>query len=395
MSVASWSGSLLAWEQELTALKARVGRVLPRRELRETGADFLDGLLSGIERKTAWLMAEQSGAERPYRMQSLLGRSHWDADRLRDEVRDYVVEALGNEDGVLIVDETGFVKKGDRSAGVARQYSGTAGRIENSQIGVFLAYASRYGQALVDRRLYLPESWTKDRARCAKASIPETVEFATKPKMARAMVEAALDAGVPCAYVLGDAVYGADSSLRRMLEAREQPYVLAVRGAHFMRRGGDRLFEETSPEELASEFEPDDWVCHAAGEGAKGPRLYDWARIRRPWTSKGGFEHWLLVRRKRSTSGEKAYYLVFAPPGSSLAELAAVAGLRWAIEECFERAKDDLGLDHCEARSWHGWHRHMSLCMAALAFLSKLSADLRRSAWSKPNETSPKEPIAA
>ncbi|MER8874006.1 IS701 family transposase, partial [Mesorhizobium sp. M0814] len=203
-----------------------------------------------------------------------------------------------HEDGVLIVDETGFVKKGDRSAGVARQYSGTAGRIENSQVGVFLAYASRYGQALVDRRLYLPESWTRDRARCARASIPEMVEFATKPKMARAMVEAALDAGVPCAYVLGDAVYGADSSLRRMLEAREQPYVLAVRGAHFMRRGGDRLFEETSPEELASEFEPDDWACHAAGEGAKGPRLYDWARIRRPWTSKGGFEHWLLVRRK-------------------------------------------------------------------------------------------------
>ncbi|MER9651722.1 IS701 family transposase [Mesorhizobium sp. M0199] len=279
ISVASWSGSLLAWGHELTALKARIGRALPRRELRETGADFLDGLLSGIERKTGWLMAEQSGAERPYRMQSLLGRSHWDADRLRDEVRDYVVEALGDEDGVLIVDETGFVKKGDRSAVVARQYSGTAGRIENSQIGVFLAYASRYGQALVDRRLYLPESWTKDRARCARASIPETVEFATKPKMARAMVEAALDAGVPCAYVLGDAVYGADSSLRRMLEAREQPYVLAVRGAHFMRRGGDRLFEETSPEELASEFEPDDWVCHAAGEGAKGPRLYDWARI--------------------------------------------------------------------------------------------------------------------
>lgn len=393
MSVASWSGSLLAWEQELAALKVRVGRVLPRRELRETGADFLDGLLSGIERKTGWLMAEQSGAERPYRMQSLLGRSHWDADRLRDEVRDYVVEALGDEDGVLIVDETGFVKKGDRSAGVARQYSGTAGRIENSQIGVFLAYASRYGQALVDRRLYLPESWTKDRARCAKASIPETVEFATKPKMARAMVEAALDAGVPCAYVLGDAVYGADSSFRRMLEAREQPYVLAVRGAHFMRRGGDRRFEGASPEELASELAPEDWVCHAAGEGAKGPRLYDWARIRRPWTSKDGFEHWLLVRRKRST--EKAYYLVFAPPGSSLAELAAVAGLRWAVEECFERAKDDLGLDHCEARSWHGWHRHMSLCMAALAFLSKLSADLRRSAWSKPNETSPKEPIAA
>lgn len=396
MSVASWSGSLLAWEQELAALKARVGRVLGRRELRETGADFIDGLLSGIERKTGWLMAEQSGADRPYRMQSLLGRSQWDADRLRDEVRDYVVEALGDADGVLIVDETGFVKKGDRSAGVARQYSGTAGRIENCQVGVFLAYASRYGQALVDRRLYLPESWTQDRARCARASIPQTVGFATKPKMARAMIEAALDAGVPCAYVLGDAVYGADRSLRRMLADRHQPYVLAVRGAHALRRGGDRWFEATSPEELAGELAPDDWACHAAGEGAnKGPRLYDWARIRRPWTSDQGFEHWLLVRRKRSKPAEKAYYLVFAPPGTALAELAAAAGLRWAVEECFERAKDDLGLDHCEARSWHGWHRHMSLCMAALAFLSKLSAELRRSAWSKPNETSPSTTTAA
>ena len=395
MSVAGWSGSLLAWEQELAALKARVGRVLGRRELRETGGDFLDGLLSGIERKTGWLMAEQCGAARPYRMQSLLGRSRWDADRLRDEVRDYVVEALGDEDGVLIVDETGFLKRGERSAGVARQYSGTAGRIENCQVGVFLAYASRYGQALVDRRLYLPESWTKDPARCAKASIPPSVAFVTKPKMARAMIEAALDAGVPCAWVLSDAVYGADSSLRRMLEDRHQPYVLAVRGAHALRRGGDRGFEQTSPEELAGEIAPADWACHAAGEGAKGPRLYDWARVRRPWTSDEGFEHWLLVRRKRAKSAEKAYYLVFAPPGSTLAELAGAAGLRWTIEECFQRAKDDLGLDHCEARSWYGWHRHMSLCMAALAFLAKLSADLRRRAGSKPNETSPNNPIAA
>jgi SRSO17 transposase len=395
MSVASWSGSLLAWEQELAALKVRVGHVLGRRELRETGAAFLDGLLSGVERKTGWLMAEQSGAGRPYRMQSLLGRSQWDADRLRDAVRDYAVEALGDADGVLIVDETGFVKKGEHSAGVGRQYSGTAGRIENCQVGVFLAYASRYGQALIDRRLYLPESWTKDRARCARVSIPQTVEFATKPKMARAMIEAALDAGVPCAYVLGDAVYGADSSLGWMLEARHQPYVLAVRGNHFMRRGGERWFEETSPEELAGELNPEDWSCHAAGEGAKGPRLYDWARIPRPWTSDQGFEHWLVIRRKRSKPTEKAYYLVFSPPGASLAELAAVAGLRWAVEECFERAKDDLGLDHCEARSWHGWHRHMTLCMAALAFLSKLSAELRRSAWSKQNERSPAAPIAA
>jgi len=387
MSVAAWSGSLLAWEQELAVVKALVGRVLPRRELRETASAFLDGLLSGIERKTGWLMAEQSGAARPFRMQALLGRSRWDADRLRDAVLGYVTAA----DGVLIVDETGFLKKGEHSAGVARQYSGTAGRIENCQVGVFLAYASRYGQALVDRRLYLPESWVKDQARCAKAGIPQTVAFETKPVIARQMIAAALEAGMPCAYVLGDAVYGADSSLRRMLEARGQPYVLAVRGAHFMRRG----VESSSAEELAKDIAPGDWACHAAGEGAKGPRLYDWARIPRGAPTQDGFQRWLLVRRKRSKSAERAYFLAYAPAETPLSELAAAAGLRWAVEECFERAKDDLGLDHCEARSWHGWHRHMSLCMAALAFLARLSADLRRSAWGKPNETSPSEAIAA
>jgi SRSO17 transposase len=201
-----------------------------------------------------------------------------------------VVESLGDADGVLIVDETGFVKKGEGSAGVARQCSGTADWVENCQIGVFLAYASRYGQALIDRRPDLPESWTQDRARCAKASIPETVEFATKPKMARSMIQASVEAGVPCAYGLGDTVYGADSGLRRILEARHQPYVLPVRSAHFMRRGGDRWFEATSPEELTGDFTPQHWTCHAPGEGAKGLRLDDWARMRRLWTSDQRFE---------------------------------------------------------------------------------------------------------
>ncbi|WP_287291338.1 IS701 family transposase [Mesorhizobium sp.] len=246
-------------------------------------------------------------------MQSLLGRSHWDADRLRDEVRDCVVEALGDEDGLLIVDETGFVKKGDRSAGVARQYSGTAGRIENSQIGVFLAYASRYGQALVARRLYLPESWTKDRARCAKASIPETVEFATKPKMRAPWSRRR---SMPASRAL---TFWATPSTGRTVafagcwKLASSPMSWGCEALTSCAVGRIVGFEETSPEELAGELAREDWACHAAGEGAKGPRLYDWARIRRPWTSIGGFEFWLLVRRKRSTSGEKAYCLVFAP----------------------------------------------------------------------------------
>jgi SRSO17 transposase len=393
MVVASWSGSLLAWEQELSLLKDRLGPIFRRRELKETGGAFLDGLLSGIERKTGWLMAEQADAERPYRMQSLLGRSRWNADALRNEVRDYVVEALGDADGVLVVDETGFLKKGAHSVGVARQYSGTAGRIENCQVGVFLSYASRWGQALIDRRLYLPQAWAEDRARRAKTAVPEDTTFMTKPEIARELIAAALDAGVPCAFVLGDALYGSDRRLRRMLEARQQPYVLAVRSNEPLRIGGAALAGTTSGR-LGDALQPDDWHCHAAGEGAKGPRLYDWARVPLLWSADPHWQHWLLIRRSRNKPDELAYYIVFAAAATTLAELAGVAGLRWTVETCFATAKDELGLDHCEARSWHAWHRHMSLVMAAAAFLAKLRADLLRASMmgspsAKRNERSP------
>jgi SRSO17 transposase len=383
MCVASWSGALLAWEGELSALKDRVGVVFGRRELRETGYAFLDGLLSGVERKTGWLLAEQAGAARPYRMQSLLGRSRWQADVLRDSVRAYVVEALGDPDGVLVVDETGFLKKGTHSVGVTRQYSGTAGRIENCQVGVFLSYASRFGHAFIDRRLYLPKDWAEDEVRRSDAAIPENTEFCTKPAIARALITAALDAGVPCAYVLADALYGSDKSLRVMLEQREQPHVLAVRSNERLLAGS---FRTRTAAEIADAVAPGDWQRLAAGEGAKGPRLYDWTRVRLLRLQEAGqrFDHWLLVRQSLRDPGERAYYIVFAPADVSLAELAGVAGLRWTIETCFETAKDDLGLDHCEARSWHAWHRHMSLVMTALAFLAKLRADLLRTSITEP-----------
>ena len=324
MSVASWSGSLLAWEAELSALKARLGRLFGRRELKESAAAFLGGVLSGIERKTGWLLAEQAGAARPYRMQSLLGRSRWEADELMYDVRSYVVEALGDPDGVLVVDETGFLKKGTQSVGVGRQYCGTAD-----------------------------------------------------------LIATALEAGIPCAYVLADALYGSDRSLRVMLEQREQPHVLAVRSNERLMAGS--LHTRTAAE-IADAVAPGDWQRLAAGEGAKGPRLYDWARVRLFRLQQPGqrFDHWLLVRRSLRDPSERAYYVVFAPADVSLAELAGVAGLRWTIETCFETAKDDLGLDHCEARSWHAWHRHMTLVMAALAFLAKLRADLLRTATSEP-----------
>jgi SRSO17 transposase len=389
MSVAAWSGALLKWEQELSELKDRLASAFGRAETRASASAFIDGLLSGTTRKTGWQLAEQAGLARPYRMQSLLGRGSWSAEALRDKVREEVISTLGDPNGVLVVDETGFLKKGRHSVGVARQYSGTAGRIENCQVGVFLAYTSRLGQALIDRRLYLPEAWAGNDARRCEAHVPEKVTFATKLQIAGELIGAALDAGAPCAWVLADALYGSDSKLRRLLEDRRQPYVLAIRSNLHLRFVTKKGFIQTDPATLADELATDTWKAHAAGEGTKGIRLYDWARIALPWMVDDGFERWILIRRNRNNPEERAYYLVFSRTGTALSELAGAAGLRWTIEECFQRAKEELGLDHCEARSWHGWHRHMTLCMAAAAFLARLSAQLRQSAERKGNERSP------
>ena len=285
---------------------------------------------------------------------------------------------------------TGFLKKGVQSVGVARQYSGTAGRVENCQVGVFASYASRYGHALVDRRLYLPKPWAEDADRRRKVAVPEECAFATKPAIAREMIARCLDAGLPCAWVLADALHGADTALRRMLEERGQPYVLAVRSNHTLRfLEQDWQLVQTDPATVAAELESRDWTALSAGEGAKGPRLYDWVRVSLGGSTSTGFERWLVIRRARQDASALASFLAFAPAGTSLAELAGAAGLRWTIEECFLRAKDDLGLDHCEARSWHGWHRHMTLVMAAMAFLARLAADQRRLAFGKRDKPSP------
>jgi len=390
MAVAEWAGTLVDWKAELEALKQHIAPALGRAETRQSAGAFIDGLLSSAERKTGWMLAEEAGLARPYRIQSLLGRSRWSAEALRDRVRGYVAEALGDADGVLVVDETGFLKKGVQSVGVARQYSGTAGRVENCQVGVFASYASRYGHALVDRRLYLPKSWAEDADRRRKAAVPEECAFATKPAIAREMIARCLDAGLPCAWVLADALYGADTALRRMLEERGQPYVLAVRSNHTLRfLEQDWQLVQTDPATVAAELESGDWTALSAGEGARGPRLYDWVRVSLGGSTSTGFERWLVIRRARQDASALAYFLAFAPAGTSLAELAGAAGLRWTIEECFLRAKDDLGLDHCEARSWHGWHRHMTLVMVAMAFLARLAADQRHLAFGKRDKPSP------
>ena len=394
MTVSDWVGTGLDWRHALADMKQLLAPAFKRVEQRASASTFIDGVLSRAERKTGWMLAEEAGLERPYRLQSLLGRSSWSADALCDRVRRYVADTLGDADGVLVVDETGFVKKGEHSVGVTRQYSGTAGRVENCQVGVFAAYASRFGHALIDRRLYLPKGWAENQARRVKACVPEEVAFASKPAMAREMVSRILDEGIPCAFVLADAVYGSDYKFRRMLEKRRQAYVLAIRSNHVLRFLEEWKFVEANPATLVSDLERQAWQPLSAGEGAKGPRLYDWVRLPLNWETEEGFTRWLLARRSLRDPDAIAYYFAYAPAETTLAELAAAAGLRWTIEECFLRAKDDLGLDHCEARSWHGWHRHMSLVMAAAAFLARITAQQRREAFGKQNERSPAAQIA-
>lgn len=390
MSVSDWAGSFGNWRSALDELKAFIGPAFKRSEQRLSAGAFIDGLLSGAERKTGWMLAEEAGLTRPYRIQSLLGRSSWSADSLCEQVRNYAVDALADPDGVLVIDETGFLKKGTHSVGVARQYSGTAGRIENCQIGVFAAYASRWGHALVERQLYLPKAWADNPERLGKAQVPEEITFATKPAMACAMVSKLLDEGMPCAFVLADSVYGSDRRFRRMLEARDQAYVLAVRSNHTLRFFTESGLMQTDPAMMFDDLKPEAWHALPAGEGTKGLRLYDWARIPLGQASQRGFARWVLARRTLRDPGNISYYFAHAPSETSLSELASAAGLRWTVEECFLRAKDDLGLDHCEARSWHGWHRHISLVMAAAAFLAKLVADQRKTVLQKQNETSPR-----
>lgn len=356
MSISSWSGVSLPWVSELARVKGLLAPLFARSEPREQAGLYLDGLLASVERKNGWQLAEHAGDPAPWRMQALLGRTVWDADRARDLCRGYALEQLGDAAGV-------------------RQYSGTAGRIENCQIGVFLSYASRHGHALIDRRLYLPKTWAENANRREAASVPEDVAFATKPQIAGEMIARALDAGVPCAWILGDAVYGGDKRLRVLLEERQTPYVLAIRSDERFEAAG---FTTATAEALADAVAAPDWRRLPAGAGSKGPRLYDWARVRLFRLQSPPWDHWLLIRRSIAKPQERAYYVAYGPDTTELNDLAAVAGLRWTIEECFQSAKSEAGLDHCEARSWHGWHRHMTLSMLALAFLAGLRSRLQQ-----------------
>jgi SRSO17 transposase len=375
---------LRSWLSGLDDLFARVagrfGRVEPRRQARL----YLMGLLAPVERKNGWQLAEAAGDSTPDRMQRLLNNARWDARGVRDDLRGYVAEQLGDPGGVLIVDETGFLKKGTRSVGVQRQYSGTAGRVENCQLGVFLAYASPAGRALIDAELYLPRSWAEDRARCAEAGVPAGTGFATKPELARVMLGRAVDAGVPARWATADEAYGQDHKFRIFCEQRRLNYVVAVPCSQSVGSGTGYGSTGSRADALAAAAPAQAWKRLSAGDGAKGPRLYDWALASLPIDREPseGFDRWLLIRRSITDPGELAYYLCFGPASTTMSQLVHIAGARWAIEQCFQSAKNETGLDHYQVRRYDSWHRHITLAMLAHAYLAVTAA------------TSPKAPAA-
>lgn len=374
MSGRPTAAQVSTWADEVTAVGERIGGRFARREPRRRALAYVRGLLSDAERKNGWQLAEYLGDTTPDGVQHLLARADWDADAVRDDLIGYVAEHLGHADGVLVADETGFLKKGTKSVGVARQYSGAAGRIENSQVGVFLGYATAKGRALLDRELYLPKEWADDAQRRKEAGVPEAVGFATKLVLARRMIDRAVAAGVPARWVTADAVYGSDYHFRVAIEKHGLGYVVGVR-ADFAVCSGPR---QVRAKALLAEIPAAAWHRLSCGSGSKGPRLYDWALLRTNSPEPDEYARWLLIRRSVSDPSEVAYFACGGPPGTGLAELIQVAGARWAIEDLFELAKSDCGLDEYEVRGWVGWHRHVTLSLFALAVLAVIRARAAR-----------------
>jgi SRSO17 transposase len=378
MSGASIEATLELWASSLRDVKARIRPLFTQERVAASAGLFLAGLLGPEPRKTGWMRAEAAGDPGPWRQQAILGRGRWDAEALRDVVRDYALETLADADAVLVVDETGFLKQGKSSCGVGRHYTGSAGKITNCQIGVFAAYVSRHGHAFIDRALYLPKAWTGDPARLTAAHVPPEVGFATKPRLATGMVERAITAGVPFSWVAADSVYGV-GEFEMMLRRAGKGYVLGVRAAHPFNAWIGKPEVAGTAEEIARGLEPAAWRRLPAGEGTKGPRLYDWADLELADLDAGEFggespglwTRGLLIRRTIA-DGEQAYFSTWCPAGTATETLVAVEGHRWAIEDGFETAKTELGLDHNETRSWHGWHRHVSLVMLAFAMMAAI-----------------------
>jgi SRSO17 transposase len=366
------SETIEQWSAYLEELHARIAHHFLRAEVRERAYRYLSGLLADVRRKNSWQMAEAIGEVTPRGVQHLLNDALWDPDAVRDDLREYVVEHLRDEaSGVLIVDETGFLKKGEKSVGVARQYTGTAGKKENCQVGVFLCYASEEGAVFVDRALYLPREWTNDPQRLSEAGVPEGVGFATKGELAKEMLQRAFEADVPARWIVADTVYGMTRGLRGWLEERGRSYVLAVTSSKGIYHEG----RQRRVREVSRSLPEESWMRASAGKGSKGERLYDWACVSLPESEAyscagSSVGRWLLMRRSMAEPEEIAYYLCYGPAQRSVHELIRMAGRRWIIEDCFEAAKGEVGLDDYEVRKWDGWKRHITLCLLAHAYLA-------------------------
>jgi len=373
---ASVEDTLELWASSLRDVKGRIRPLFTQERVAMVANDFLDALLGNEPRKTGWMRAEAAGDPGPWRQQALLGRGRWEADAMRDTVREYVVEHLASDEAVLVIDETGFLKKGTGSCGVGAQYTGSAGKITNCQIGVFAAYVSNKGHAFIDRALYLPKDWTSTPQRMRAAHVPDNVAFATKPALAARMIERAVMTDVPFAWVAADSVYGV-GEVERTLRRAGRGYVLGVKGNHVFNSWDMSPAIAGEAKDIAATLPLKAWQRLSAGIGTKGERFYDWAY--RPLadldaeefsdTTTGLWTRGLLIRRSIA-DGECAYFTTWCPHGTSIDTLVHVEGTRWRVEEDFETTKNELGLDHNETRSWHGWHRHVSLVMLAYAMMA-------------------------
>jgi SRSO17 transposase len=378
MSGASIETTLELWSASLRDIKARIRPLFTQDRVAASAGLFLDGLLGDERRKTGWMRAEAAGDPGPWRQQAILGRGSWDANALRDLVRDYVVETLAADDAVLVIDETGFLKQGRASCGVGRQYTGSAGKITNCQIGVFAALVSRHGHAFIDRALYLPKAWTDDTARMAAAHVPQAMGFATKPGLAVGMIKRAVTANVPFAWVAADSVYGV-GDVEMALRRAGKGYVLGVNSNHQFRSWVGKPPVAGSAQQIAGSIDPSAWQRLSAGDGTKSAREHDWVYCELAdldadeydVTDAGLWTRGLLIRRNIAGQ-ELAFFSTWCPAGTGIETLVKVEGCRWAIEDSFETAKNELGLDHNETRSWHGWHRHVSLVMLAFAMMAAI-----------------------
>ena len=357
-------------ETGFNELLVRIGNVFASEAGFQTAKKYLTGLLSPIERKNGWQMAEAMGDATPYAIQQFLYRAHYSADALRDELRGYVNDKLGEADGTIVVDDTGFLKQGKMSCGVKRQYSGTAGRIENCQIGVFLTYAGTRGHAPIDRRLYIPQEWFDDPQRCKKAGVPENVAFQTKPQMALEMIQEATAAGVNYRWVTGDCAYGDYRSIRLWLEEEHKCYVLCVSGKEYVQMGWKRV----SVSSVLKGLDEKGWFEASCGDGSKGARVYDWQAIELASPPVEGWTRYLLVRKSKK-DGELRAYTCFAPSGTPVQKLVQIAGIRWTVERRFAESKSEVGMDQYEVRSYSGWYKHITFACLALALLTSLSAN--------------------